>query len=238
MKNFDWLFKTPIAHRGLHNEVIPENTISAFQNAKTHGFLIETDVRFTKDKRLVLFHDDTLLRTCKDERKIIDLTFDEINEIFVKTHGENLPTLEDLLKIADNQIGLLIELKSDGSGELEKAVNDCLSSYSGPYAIQSFHPLSVKWFTKNAPNVTRGLLVTNTFPKEIGFVKKFILKNLVLYRSVKPNFIACDENYLNNKRIQNKAVRKLAWTIRNPMSSKRILDDNLADNVIFENYIP
>ena len=38
-----------IAHRGLHNEIFPENSLSAFQNALKHNFSIELDVYILKD---------------------------------------------------------------------------------------------------------------------------------------------------------------------------------------------
>ena len=49
------------AHRGA-SEYAPENTMSSFYlglTMKANG--IETDVQKTKDGKLVLFHDDTLL---------------------------------------------------------------------------------------------------------------------------------------------------------------------------------
>lgn len=51
-----------IAHRGARS-LAPENTLSAVNLAyKTGADLWETDVSLTKDGRLVLFHDETLLR--------------------------------------------------------------------------------------------------------------------------------------------------------------------------------
>ena len=65
---------TLYAHRGLHNSSCPENSLSAFQAAKEAGFGVELDVRFTADKQVVVFHDDTLTRMCGEHRRAYSFT--------------------------------------------------------------------------------------------------------------------------------------------------------------------
>ena len=55
-----WIKETPIAHRGVHTKDIPENSLSAFENALKNNYAIELDVQFTKDKEVVVFHDENL----------------------------------------------------------------------------------------------------------------------------------------------------------------------------------
>ena len=43
------------AHRGLWNGTLPENSLSAFRNAVSHGFGMEMDVHITRDDQLVVF---------------------------------------------------------------------------------------------------------------------------------------------------------------------------------------
>lgn len=52
------------AHRGLFGtqQRPPENSLPAFAAAAKGGYGIELDVQFTKDRQLVVFHDDTLDR--------------------------------------------------------------------------------------------------------------------------------------------------------------------------------
>ena len=73
-KNFDWLLNTPIAHRGLHDETNPENSMPAFKAAIERGFHIEIDVHLSKDNQLVVFHDANLKRVCGVDRKVKDCT--------------------------------------------------------------------------------------------------------------------------------------------------------------------
>ena len=62
--NFQWLFDRPIAHRGLHDEQYPENSMPAYEQAIAHDFNIEIDVHVSKDGEVVVFHDDNLKRVC------------------------------------------------------------------------------------------------------------------------------------------------------------------------------
>ena len=41
MKNLNFLKSNLIAHRGLHNKSIPENSIEAFKNAIKYNYIIE-----------------------------------------------------------------------------------------------------------------------------------------------------------------------------------------------------
>lgn len=237
MKNFDWLLKTPIAHRGLHDDKIPENSISAFKKAISKGYLIETDVRLSKDGKIVLFHDDDLLRVCGVNGKVCEFTYEELQSFHLQDSEEKIPLLSDLLDLAGETTGLLIELKSDGQGVLEKAVDDELKKRSGLYAVQSFHPYSVKWFKENSPLIPRGLLATANLPKSLNVFIRFALKNLLLYKKIEPDFISYDELSINRKLVQKKPVPILAWTIRSKERERELLKKDLAVNVIFENYL-
>lgn len=66
------------AHRGWTPEA-PENSLPAFIRAGELGFqAIETDVRLTKDNVLVCAHDATLKRVFGVDRKISELTLEEL----------------------------------------------------------------------------------------------------------------------------------------------------------------
>ncbi len=64
-----------IGHRGA-KRLAPENTIVGIKLALQRKVeWIEFDVRATKDGRLVVLHDRTLLRVAKNHRRIQSLTF-------------------------------------------------------------------------------------------------------------------------------------------------------------------
>lgn len=70
-----------IAHRGA-SAAAPENTRAAFQLAAEHGAReIETDARCTRDGRVVLFHDRTLLKKLGRAGAAEDLTLAELQAL-------------------------------------------------------------------------------------------------------------------------------------------------------------
>lgn len=237
-----WILKTKIAHRGLWNDKIPENTLMAYQNASNEGYAIEIDVHLTKDGEVVSHHDNNTLRMTGVDKKICDCTLAELKELRILNSDEQIPTLKEILPIVKGKSPLLIEIKStstSGVGPLEKALYDIIKDYDGDYAIQSFNPFSVKWYTDNAPNIIRGQLSSFYRGSDLSFVKKFALKRLIFNKSTKVDFVSYQESDLPNRFVtkakkQGKVI--IAWTI---LSQKR--SDELkgyADNIIFEHYTP
>ena len=236
MKDLNWLLKTPIAHRGLHDNSHSENSLSAYSRAIDGGYNIEIDVRLSKDNDLIVFHDDSLLRLCGVDKKVSELSLLEL-KAFNLPCGEKIPTLDEVLKLVDSRTGLLVELKSNGDGVLEQLVYDRLKDYNGDYAVQSFHPFSMRWFKTHAVRVPRGLLATyGKMP--VKRYQAFILRHLLLMPYCKPDFLSYDENFIARQSIKRKKLPKLAWTIRSQERQNEVLGDDLADNVIFENYEP
>ena len=101
------------AHRGCWSKICPENSLPAVARAAQHGYLgIECDVKMTSDGKMVIMHDKTINRTCRNAEdyskiqgkvKIEDLTFKELRNNYVlespnKEYRMQVPTLEELLK--------------------------------------------------------------------------------------------------------------------------------------------
>ena len=146
MKNTDILTNTLIAHRGLHNinDGIPENSVPAFRQAINKGYSIELDVHLTKDKKIVVFHDNSLKRVCGINKKIEDCTYDELLKYNLFDTKYKIPLFKEVLSLIDKKVFLLIETKVlDFDGELEKELSKILDNYDGDFAIQSFNIYSV-----------------------------------------------------------------------------------------------
>ena len=108
----EWLYAKHVAHRGLHNEKFSENTVGAFENAIKHGYNIELDVQPTKDKKLVVYHDNDI-----QGKNIQTSNYEELKDLRLN-NGETLPTLESYLKRAcDLEVRLVFELKSHATPE-------------------------------------------------------------------------------------------------------------------------
>lgn len=242
MENF--LTRTPIAHRGLHDDVIPENSLPAFEEAIKRGFPIEMDVRFTKDKKLVVFHDDTLARMTGDGRAVSDCTLEEIQALLLDGK-EHIPTFEEFLGCVAGRTPLLIEIKSmDGvkGEEIASALARALEGYAGEYAIQSFQPLYVKAFKKLRPYILCGVLATAQAGKEafgggpLWRIKAYIVRNLALNFWVRPDFVSYCFLDLPRGRVTKFKGVKLGWTVRSKEDESRAR--KFVDNIIFEGYLP
>lgn len=95
-----------IGHRGA-SAVALENTIAAFEAAIAAGADgIEFDVRLSRDGVPVIIHDDTLSRTHRVRRRVVDLSAAELRSIGV-------PSLRELFELmAGNDLLLCLEIKS------------------------------------------------------------------------------------------------------------------------------
>ena len=84
-------------HRG-HTKKFRENTIEAFQEAKNLGFnYLETDLRKTKDGKIITFHDADVKRVCGDNIKVFDIDHKRLNNLNFFQPGHT-PTLNELLE--------------------------------------------------------------------------------------------------------------------------------------------
>ena len=125
-----------ISHRGDHHHYL-ENSLEAFQSAYQKGLhAFETDIRLTKDKKAVLFHDSTLQRLFQNNKKIESLTFSEFKAF--STAKAHLISLEELF-INFPKAYFNLELKVDAIKEVAQLIQKykmqkkvVISSFSGP----------------------------------------------------------------------------------------------------------
>ena len=117
-----------IAHRGA-SAYAPENTMSAFRRAVEMGATeVETDVGFTRDEKLILFHDNTLARTTNGVGYPEDYPLDELKRLDAGSWldprlswdhdytGEKLITLEELLEEFGDTLTYHVEIKRPSPG--------------------------------------------------------------------------------------------------------------------------
>jgi len=106
-----------IAHRGYRQEY-PENTLAAFQAAMAAGVsMIELDVMFSRDRRVVVIHDATLERTTDGHGAVNDYTMEELKQLDAgswfdaKYADQRLPELSEVLDLVNGRTYLNIEIK-------------------------------------------------------------------------------------------------------------------------------
>ncbi len=211
------------AHRGLHGNGLPENSMAAFRAALENGYGIELDIHLLKDGNLAVIHDSLLNRTTGQAGRIEDLTTEDLKNYPLEGTAETIPEFMDVLTLFDGKAPLIVELKAEDGNHaaLAQAACDMLKTYSGVYCIESFDPRCIQWLRKNRPEIIRGQLTEN-FTKsrsDLSDGLKFVLTHNLLNFATVPDFVAY--KFADRKdTVTNDICRRLwkaqgvSWTLR------------------------
>jgi glycerophosphoryl diester phosphodiesterase len=108
------------AHRGFSAHY-PEQTLLAFERAIEAGAdRLEMDLAITSDGHIVMMHDRTIDRTTDGSGPVDAFTLAELQALDAGSWkgtqfaGERIPTLEEVLELADGRAILNLEIKSRG----------------------------------------------------------------------------------------------------------------------------
>ena len=197
------LLATDYAHRGLHDDSIPENSLGAFKNALDHSYGIEIDVQLSSDGEIFVFHDKSVARMCGAKKDLTSMTSEEIKQLRLLGTQEQIPTLNEVLTLIDGRVPLLIEIKYYANNEkLCEALAEVLDDYIGSFAIQSFDPRILRYFKKYRPRFARGQLVSKSDKKsnkksseDQNPIVVFALTHLLLNFLSRPDFISIQANH-------------------------------------------
>ncbi|NGM67068.1 glycerophosphodiester phosphodiesterase [Sphingobacterium sp. SGR-19] len=105
-----------IAHRGgVVDEQTDENSIASIEKAAAKGYyMVELDVRMTKDSVLIVHHDRDLKRFFGVDKKVDALNWDVLRSL-KSANGHTIQKLEDMLRVAaDRRLQVMIDLKIQG----------------------------------------------------------------------------------------------------------------------------
>ena len=220
MKNINFLKSNLIAHRGIHNSEIPENTLPAFYKCVDKKYIIELDIHILTDNSIIVFHDHNLKKLTGVNKVVETLSYPQLSKIKIDKKY-TIPTLKQVMHIVDGKVPLLIEVKDmNNNSKFEEELVKILDNYKGKFAIQSMNPYVIDWFYKNRKDYIIGLIVFNDLNYKL--VKKYVKKI---------DFISVYKKQLPFK--INKLV--LGWTIRKESEYKKYR--NLCDNLICENIL-
>ena len=232
-----WLVATPIAHRGLHDETRPENSLIAIEAALQRGFPVEIDVQVSADGRAVVFHDWNLLRLTGFDARVKMISSAEIAKLRLAGGSERIPLLEDVLDLIRGRQAVIIEIKNRKRPcALEPAVSRILRNYQGDVAIHSFNPFSLGWFRRNHPGLCRGQISCSFDTDDMAGWKKNILARYGMNWMSRPHFIS--HHWKQLPAIVPALLRRLirmpllTWTVRSAKEQAAAL--RYADNVFFE----
>mgnify|MGYP000557144339 FL=1 len=153
-----------IGHRGAAG-LEPENTLRSVRRAIELGVdRVETDVRVSKDGRLVIMHDETVDRTTNGHGYVSELTFDELRSLDAGM-GEKIPTLKEILEFTMGKAKLEIELKVPEATEPTIQLVEELNAEKDVIVISFIHDL-LERVHDLSPNIKTGALFFDV-PKDI-----------------------------------------------------------------------
>lgn len=125
-----------IGHRGAAGHA-PENTLVSIRKAIALGAdFVEVDVRKTRDGGLVILHDASVDRTTNGAGQVSEMGLEDLRRLDAGG-GERIPTLDEILKVAQGRAGLMLEIKSEGIAQ-QVAATVRESGFAGPILYASF----------------------------------------------------------------------------------------------------
>jgi len=221
-----------IAHRGTSGET-PENTIASFRRAIAQGAeIIETDARLSKDKEIVLIHDETVERTTNGKGRVSQLTLKELRSLDAgswfgkKFSGERIPTLSEAIDVTKGKAKLNIEFKGEDLLLVPKVI-DLLKEegFIKKVILSSFNYSFIKETKRLKPQIITGLLFATPAQEREGFSYwKWLDLILPRYNLVSEDLVA---------RAHSRGLKVIAWTVDKPEKMKRLIDlgvDGIASN--------
>lgn len=230
----DWLTKWEYAHRGLHNDAVPENSIAGAKGAIAAGLGIECDIQISRDGVPMVFHDWDLARLVGKDAKFAELTAEELSAVTLKGSDQSPVTLAGFLEEIGGAVPVLVEVKSLPDLRIEpicEAIAASLSDYSGDFAVMSFDDRVTKWFRVNAPEIASGLVMRED---DYGFTQTHE-ERAAAFDNAQPDFLAYHIAALPSEwvaSLRGSGLPILTWTVNTPDTRARALQ--FADALIVE----
>lgn len=231
-----------IAHRG-GASLGPENTLECYKRGIEAGSdMIEIDIHLTKDKQIVICHDETIDRTTNGVGLIRNLTLEEIHQYnIVDSKGnitsEKIPTIDDvfdlLLKTREkgNPCKLLIEIKR--TNNIYQGIEELLLSKIDDYgaknwvSVQSFNDLSLEKIHQLDPTIKLEKLIFWKIPGlplvvDWMHISYFSYDKYKYISSFNIFYLGLTKSFLNDIHNHKKEVK--IWTLEDTNAPKLDVD--------------
>jgi len=207
-------------HRGSPKKAY-ENTLESFSAAISDGAdFIEFDVRYSKDKKLIIHHDPALKGHILKE-----MNYDEIVKLS-ENLGYRVPLLEDVLNLCRGKIKLDIEIKEPET--TEETIEKTLFSFKPEeFITTSFHDSVLIKINNNFKGLKKGLLFDD-------FTKKDLRTRII---NIKPDFVLPDcknFDFTVNSLIPALPfeIKAVYWNVNTPEDMRKTLKNDLTKGII------
>jgi len=207
-------------HRGSPKKA-HENTIESFSAAISDGAdFIEFDVRYSKDRKLIIHHDPALKGHILKE-----MNYDEIVKLS-SSLGYRVPLLEEVISMCKGKIMLDIEIKEPET--TEETVEKTLKYFKPEdFITTSFHDSVITKINSNFKGLKTGLLFDDSTKKD--------LRARII--NLKPDFVLPDcgnfdftvGNLIPSLPFETEAVY---WNVNSVEDMRKTLGNDLTNGII------
>ncbi len=197
----------------------PENTMASFEQALAAGADgIELDVRFDRDRNVVVFHDDDLTRLTGRPGRLEDLPAAE--RAALRVGGERVPLLADVLAAFDTEVDVEIKAARFGRvGDLVAATANVIraSGRADRVLVSSFDPWALVQLHRHLPEVAAAYLFHDEQPLALrrGWAGRWVGASLV-----HPQHTLVDHTAVARWHRAGLAVN--VWTVNDPAELRRL----------------
>lgn len=209
-----------IAHRGVPF-LYPENSLGGFKHALQMGAdIIECDIHTTRDKQLIINHDDSSDRTGSSSFVIRSTPLNDLLKVTLKRHNgvitnETIPSLEQLLRLLKTTDAVaFIEIKDEDPHTVHELIR-LIHHYQVRHQVLiiSFISSQLTLFHSSLPQVTIGWLndVVKEGDSELEALVKILTNVCPLKSNYNPYFGVITSNLV--AQLHLRGIPVWPWTI-------------------------
>lgn len=217
------------AHRG-SSRAAPENTMAALSAAvEEMAEWAEIDVQETRDGQVVLSHDNTLKRVAGVNKRVADLSYEEVLKLDVGSwfsdeyKGEPMPALTQVMEFAKGKINLNIEIKNLGNdSQLPQKVLELINEYEmqEQCVVTSTNMNYLSRIKELQPEIRTGHILSAAYGNYYSNAN-------IDFISIRSNFVT--ESLMERSHEEGKAVH--VWTVNTKNELERLKNLGV-DNII------
>ncbi len=217
-------------HRG-DPQHFPQNTLAGFASAINLGCdWVETDIRLTRDGKLVLIHNPDTCEQGDVKRVIADTDFDELRKINVACNFnfrhfdkaprfDRMPSLEETLELFRSQDKVRLSLQPKAPGAVEAAAK-IIRDMKFPVELLGFNDGTLDYMVKARELFPESYIFFDIAPRdleaELDAADRYHFNALVVWEGLLDQKIA--------ERILERGYPVGVWNIQNPGEMRRYLD--------------
>jgi glycerophosphoryl diester phosphodiesterase len=176
-----------MGHRGAA-ALEPENTLLSIRRAMDLGVdAVEVDVHLTRDKQIVVIHDETVERTTNGSGPVAGYDLDGIQKLDAGK-GQRIPTLQEVIDLVRAKVRLVVELKGPGTEAPVTALIRENDFFQDSYVISFWHKM-VQRVKQSEPRIKTGVLLVGC-PVDVSIATRAGADALVMrYNFVDKEFV-------------------------------------------------